>query len=292
MGKLKDKLARAYGRLTSSLSIRLTPPALVNQEFARLQADVRAANPADLAGQGFKVYSQNDEDGIIEAIFDRIGSGQTFCEIGVENGRECNTHYLALKGWRGSWIDGNPTMCAQIEEDLGGREFAGRFALLERFVDRDNIVALYRQICAFVETKELDFFSLDIDGNDLYVLETLLASGASPAVICVEYNGKFPPPLAISVAYDKHRIWQRNDHFGASLQAFHKILVAKGYGLVTCNITGANAFYVRADLGDRFEIVEPAAVWRRLRLELCPLPASHRPSLGFLRERLRQGRAV
>lgn len=286
IGKINDKVRKLYGRTTSSLSGRLASPTLIHQEFSRLQNAVRAAEPENLAGNGFKVYSQNDEDGIIEAIFDRIEGGETYCEIGVEDGRECNTHYLALKGWRGAWIEGSPTMCARIESDLGGRDFPKHFKLLEEMVDCDNIVSLYRRVTSFLGVHDLDFFSLDIDGNDLYVLDTLLKSGSAPVVICVEYNGKFPPPLSISVAYDKNRNWLRDDHFGASLQAFHDLLSAKGYGLITCNITGANAFYVRSDKKDRFKLSEPKAVWRPLRLELCPLPASHRPGMGFLRERL------
>lgn len=288
IGKMKDKARKLYGRAMSSLSSRLASPTLLHQEFARLQDSIRAADPDDLAGRGFKVYSQNDEDGIIEAIFERIGCDETYCEIGVENGRECNTHYLALKGWRGAWIEGSPKMCARIEEDLGGRDFPRHFKLLEEMVDRDNIIGLYRRVTEFLGVQDLSFFSLDIDGNDLYVLDALLTSGAAPAVICIEYNGKFPPPLSLSVAYDKNRNWLRDDHFGASLQAFDDILSARGYGLVTCNVTGANAFYVRSDLKDRFKIAEPKAVWRPLRLELCPLPASHRPGMGFLRERLQK----
>ena len=58
---------------------------------------------------GFKVYSQNDEDGIIQEIFRRIGTqDRTFIEFGVANGYECNTAKLLLEGWRGLWIEGHP----------------------------------------------------------------------------------------------------------------------------------------------------------------------------------------
>ena len=65
---------------------------------------------------GFKVYSQNDEDGIISEIFSRIGTtDKRFIEFGVENGLECNTHYLLLKGWSGLWLEGSEESCADIE---------------------------------------------------------------------------------------------------------------------------------------------------------------------------------
>ena len=56
--------------------------------------------------KGFKVYSQNEEDGIIEGIFNDIGiKNKIFCEIGIGNCIENNTHYLILKGWSGLWVD-------------------------------------------------------------------------------------------------------------------------------------------------------------------------------------------
>jgi hypothetical protein len=284
MSGIQRAARSAFMRLSGDNAHKRMSIISIFEEIDRLRAQIKARMPDDIALQGSKTYSQNDEDGIITAIFDRIGGGESFLEIGVENGRECNTHLLALKGWRGCWIDGSTEMCAQIEADLGGRNFPGRFKVTEAMVDHENIVKLYRDVAEFVAVKDLDFFSLDIDGNDLFVAEALLESGARPRVICVEYNGKFAPPLAISVSYDPNRGWDRNDHFGASLQAFVNLIEPAGYQLVTCNVTGANAFFVRQDLGGHFPKVAPADVWRPLRLELCPIPAGHKPSLGFLKD--------
>lgn len=44
---------------------------------------------------GYKVYSQNDEDGIIQEIFRRIGTyDKRFVEFGVQDGLESNSHFL------------------------------------------------------------------------------------------------------------------------------------------------------------------------------------------------------
>ena len=46
---------------------------------------------------GFKVHSQNEEDGIIQEIFRRIGvTNKKFIEIGVGDGLENNTLFLLL----------------------------------------------------------------------------------------------------------------------------------------------------------------------------------------------------
>ena len=49
----------------------------------------------ELKGKGMKHFSQNDEDGAIEAIFDKIGTkDKIYVEFGVEDCSECNTRYL------------------------------------------------------------------------------------------------------------------------------------------------------------------------------------------------------
>ena len=256
------------------------------REVDRLKQIVLEKMPNDPVLTGFKVYSQNDEDGIIEHIFRLIGAGSTFLEIGVENGTECNTHFLMLKGWRGCWIDGSPTMCQQIEANLGARKFDNKFELVESFVTAENIVDLYKRTIQFTDVDDLDLFSLDIDGNDLYVIEALLASGARPSVICAEYNGKFPPPFVTTVNYRATRCWEADEFFGASLQAIHDVAAVAGYKPVTCNITGANIFMVRSELAHLFPSFSISEIWRPLRLELCPLPTSHKPTLKFLKQTL------
>src|SRR4051812_30839967 len=69
-------------------------------------AKPRHADPRRLLRYGFKMYSQNDEDGIIQEIFRRIGTtNRTFVEFGVESGIECNSAKLLIEGWRGLWIE-------------------------------------------------------------------------------------------------------------------------------------------------------------------------------------------
>ena len=54
--------------------------------------------------------------------------------------------------------------------------------------------------------------------------------------------------------YDQNEEWDFTDHYGASLYAFEKMLRNKSYELVGCNITGANAFFIRkSEIGLKFE---------------------------------------
>jgi hypothetical protein len=193
---------------------------------------------------GFKVYSQNDEDGIIREIFNRLGIRQgRFCEIGVENGLECNSLFLIHNGWRGWWIEGDPDQRERIEQKFGSLLTTGRLQLLVDIVTAGNI-NLHFAKCE-LDRGEIDFLSIDIDGNDIYLLE---AMNSNPKVICIEYNAKFPPPLSKKPIYNPDYRWTGTDYMGASLVAIDEIAREKNYTLVATNITGVNAFFVRNDL--------------------------------------------
>src|SRR6202012_1345940 len=63
----------------------------------------------------YQVFSQNGEDGIIQEIFNRIGTtNKYFIEFGVEDGLECNTINLLYKKWSGIWIEGSPELSKGI----------------------------------------------------------------------------------------------------------------------------------------------------------------------------------
>lgn len=259
-------------------------------ELRELRAELETRQPDSLALAGYKVYSQNDEDGILAAIFARIGGNRTFLEIGLQDGTECNTLYLLMQGWRGGWVEADSNYCQAIRGSLGTDAVPGVFKLVEDFARTDNIASLYRNVCEWVGETDLALLSLDIDGNDLYVLDSLLKTGARPCVICAEYNGKFPVPIDISVALDETRGWERDDYFGASLQAFSELLEGFGYGLVTCNLFGANAFFIRKDLAGEIKFRSPAEVWQPLRLHMTPAPVGHVPSVKFARDALNRRR--
>jgi hypothetical protein len=251
----------------------------VHREIARVHAAVAASMPDNLMLKGGKVYAQSDEDGIIDAIFQRI-AGKTFIEIGCGNGLENNTHALVLKGWRGVWGDGSSENITAIRRQIGD----SKVLLVEKqFVDKQNIAALVQGWCQFLGTTEPDFFSLDIDGNDLHVLREALGA-CSPKVLCCEYNAKFIPPLDVAIRYNAHHRWLADDYQGASLCAFVEAL--PDHALVACNVSGSNAFFVRKDLADRFTIYPVERLYQPARYHLSALQSGHSPSLKFLRDYL------
>jgi hypothetical protein len=208
-------------------------------------SDPKYGDEKRLERYGFKVYSQNDEDGIIQEIFTRIGTtSKTFVEFGVGNGLENNTLALLLKGWNGLWLEGSERYVSQIASKFSDPISDSRLRVKAAFIDRENINSL---IGAYF-TGEIDLLSIDIDGNDIYVLEAL--DVVRPRVVVIEYNAKFPPPISVAQRYDPGFKWGGTDYMGASLEAITKVGIAKSYGLVGCSIAGVNAFFVRNDLLD------------------------------------------
>jgi len=200
-----------------------------------------------LEHHGRKIYSQNDEDGIIEEIFRRLGlsscSGQ-FVEIGVGNGLECNTHYLLHCGFAGVWLEGAEDGEPQIRERFRSPLEKGTLRLAHAFITADNINPLLKaNLRASADTVLL---SIDIDGNDFWIWKVI--DVITPAVVVIEYNAKFPPPVSLVQEYRSDFTWSGTDYFGASLEALVTLGNGKGYRLVACNITGSNAFFVRKDL--------------------------------------------
>jgi hypothetical protein len=221
--------------------------ALIDQEIRALRQDLLLRTPDNPALQGFKVFGQVDEDGIIEQIFTRIGaSKKTFIELGCGNGTENNTHYLALKGWSGVWVDGSDDNIAHISQYVPPS--SKRLHVQKMFITRENIAAAAKTWMDRFGA-EFDLLSIDIDGNDAAVLGEIMTV-MTPRVLVVEYNGKFPPPLKLSVAYNPSHTWARDDYFGSTLQVFVDLL--KDYRLVSCGVAGINAFFVRNDLASGF----------------------------------------
>jgi len=248
------------GNKPSQTALNQMAPKLFNIEFYKLQLEInkywrdslaeqRYAKGKRLLRHGFKVYSQSDEDGIIEEIFKRIGTdSRTFVEFGVQRGVECNTTKLLLEGWRGLWLEGSADHVSAIEKTFRGLIEAERLKCANAYVTRENINSLLSDNGM---AGDIDLLSIDIDGNDYWVWEGIEA--IRPRVVVIEYNATLRPPLSVVVPYRPDWRWDGSNYFGCSLCALCKLGEEKGYNLVGCGFSGANAFFVRADLcGNKF----------------------------------------
>lgn len=211
------------------------------KEVKRCQQD-----PANIRNFEFKKYSQNGEDGIIEEIFKRVGTQSNFfVEFGVEDGKECNSRYLLQeKGWKGLWIDGSTS-----NVDKAKKEFQSYPLQVEqKFITAENIqeILVNHQV-----PKDLDLLSIDVDGNDYWILKAL--SAYRPRLLVIEYNASYLPSEKWVMPYNPDHLFDGSNYFGASLRAMAELAQSQGYSLVGCDSQGVNAFFVREELvNERF----------------------------------------
>jgi hypothetical protein len=118
---------------------------------------------------------------------------------------------------------------------------------VDSFVTAENINALIRDN-GFAG--ELGILSVDIDGNDYWVLNAI--DCVNPAILITEFNGVFGDRHGITVPYrpDFERLSAHHSgqYFGASIEAMITLASAKGFRFLGTNSNGVNAFFVRDDL--------------------------------------------
>jgi hypothetical protein len=229
-------------------------------------ARVRALPPDRVRDAEFQVFSQFGEDGIIQFLVGHVPvplESEVFVEFGVESYGEANTRFLLVHdNWRGLIMDGGQAMHGFLEET--GLKWRHSIDARTAFIDRDNINDLIRG--AGIEG-DIGLLSVDIDGNDYWVLERIDA--VSPRILVLEYNAVFGPDAAVTVPYDPGFV--RSDkhwsylYWGASLAALTRAAEAKGYALVAGNRAGNNAFYVRRDVLGEIPEISVTDAWRPAR---------------------------
>jgi hypothetical protein len=255
----------------------------VEENLAAIRSELRKQIPHSPILQGYSVYSQNDEDGILEEIFKRINvSNPNFFEFGVAP-EENNTNYLLLKGSKGCWIDKG---LSEFKELIGQNN---TLKVFDEFVRLDNIAPILQQGCQFIHipTNGIDLISLDLDGNDYYFIEKIIQSGIFPKVFSLEYNAVFPPPLHTRIEYSDNNLWQGDDYFGCSLMAYCDLL-SPYYTLVSCNIPGSNCFFVRNELNAPFTAYPVRDLYQPPRYYHSPFIKGHPPSSKFVLDRIRR----
>ena len=95
------------------------------------------------------------------------------------------------------------------------------------------------------KNEEVDLLSIDIGTHTYHTLKEI--NYINPRVIVLEYNAKYGPTIEWVSKYDIDSSWDGTDYYGASLKSYDSLL-KNNYKLVCCNITGANAFFIRNDL--------------------------------------------
>ena len=195
----------------------------------------------------YSLLSQHGEDGIIRYVFDQIGFDQRFfLEFGF-GAHQCNSLRLMLKeNFGGLLIDASQETC-----DFFNRS-ATHFSIPDvraicRSLDCQNLDETIRLAAL---PGEIDFLSIDVDGNDYWLWKELKYVSARLAVI--EYNAGLGSTWSATIPYDpEYRLGESfpdSFFYGASLPALEKLGREKGYRLIGCDSRGVNSFFLREDI--------------------------------------------
>jgi hypothetical protein len=215
------------------------------QIMAAITETPRFKDPLRLLSSGYKVFSQNQEDGMIIEVFRRIGTtSRRFIEVGIQDGLECNSAFLLMQGWTGTWIEGSKQSADKARVAFESYPVQ----VLNRYITAANADELIAEIAGI---DELDLLSIDTDTIDYWIWQGI--KKAKPRLVVIEYNATWPPFIRKTVANDPLMLWDGTNFTGASLGALEALGREKGYCLVGCSLAGVNAFFVREDLiGDKF----------------------------------------
>lgn len=187
-----------------------------------------------------KVFSQNGEDGVIQTILRHIGEGnKKFIEIGTEDGNKCNCINLRRNyGWSGVLVD-----CAYSNSDV-----------IKRFVTAENVQSVLIDVGA---VEHPDVFSLDIDGNDWWVLANI--GPYAPRLLVCEFSAWFPKDKCLTIPYDPNFKWNGTCYCGASARAIHRLSNELGLSLVYSNYV--NMFFVANEYRHMFENADSDSIY-------------------------------
>lgn len=206
--------------------------------FCTLLCFIAAYLPAetiDLALFERRVFSQNGEDGVIEKIFETIGTtNHYYVEFGTENATQCNTRKLREEGWCGLLMDGSYS--------------DPRINLYQEYITAENINSLFAN---YEVPEDFDLLSIDIDFNDFYVWHAI-SEIYQPRVVVIEYNATHFPHEDKVIVYDAQGGWDGSNYFGASIRAMQNLGRSKGYSLVYAENQGVNLFFIRDDVLNAF----------------------------------------
>lgn len=204
-----------------------------------------------------KVFSQWGEDGILDFICETLKiSKPKFVEIGAGNFHECNSRFLAeSRNASVVAIDARTDLVTEVKKMTVFWK-THIFPICE-IVTPDNI----NDLLVFARDKMagIDILSLDIDGNDYWVLDAAKLDKIS--VVVVEYNSLFGYSAEVSVPRDD--LFNRKEkhfsclYYGASLSAFIYSLSLKGFTFLGSNRACNNAFFIKNEKINEFSIEIP-----------------------------------
>lgn len=283
LNALVEKMSTSFGRNVLPNNEALQQKLFLDSFHTKHVCEPNVSS-SKIMDAGFRVYSQNNEDGILLAIFSILGMGKkTFIEIGancfgsdIGNPEACGVNLAVNHDWHGLFIEADTNSCNQLTYFFARHATTKHFHLsvneshsyyspkiVNSFVDEYNVTQILH---SHRLEKDIDLLSIDIDGNDIIVAEAILEK-FKPRVLLVEFEKRLGFTHSV---YQSNRD-DFNRHFSqsgtVSLAAWHKMLSKYGYSLVALNNTCFNAFFVSDNANqNRLESISPKQAYEKVHI--------------------------
>ena len=227
---------KIFNRLSPKINFSLGLSHILNMRSK--YKNIKKINDLD-----YKVFSQNGEDGIIDYLLYSLKIDKPkFVEIGIGDYSECNTRFLFERASpKGLVIDCIEDLKIKVSKNI--KLWRADITILEEFISSKNINSILKK---YNFDKNIDLFSLDVDGIDYWILKELPKNFSKIAI--VEFNSTFGSEKEITVPYkknfDRSKYHYSNLCYGASLKAINNIMKKKGFIFIGTNLHRVNAFFV------------------------------------------------
>lgn len=181
-------------------------------------------------------YSQCGEEIYLGYIFQNLNKTGAekkmfLVDLGAGDGFALSNTARLLEDseWTGLLLDADPR---------------GNQRVHKHFISKENICDFLHG--AGIEKDDIDLLSIDLDGNDLYILEAILQGGFKPSVIIAEFNPIHPMGTSVAIEYNPDHIWGNDDYYGFSFSAGVKMAAKYGYRCIFQN-DNLNMYFVHED---------------------------------------------
>ena len=194
-----------------------------------------------------RIHSQFGEDGIIKEILNRIEikNLDKYCvEFGARDGISDSNTYNLIKNhnYKAVLIEGDEKYFKKLCKNFVSDEIIK----LNKFVDFKGENSLDKILQNTKIPTNFDFLSIDIDGCDYFILESLKLY--RPKIICIEFNHLIPNEVEF--------IQEKNFNIKQGASALSLVNLAKSKNYLLVGYTLTNLFFIdkafkNSVLGDR-----------------------------------------
>ena len=192
-------------------------------------------------------FSHQGEDGLLEFVLSKIPDKTGWCvEVGAWDGKsESNTYYfISQQNYHSVMIEADPLKYSLLRENMKPYDTicVNAFVRPEGDTKLDNILSLTPI------PKQFDLLSIDVDGDDYHVWQSLVKY--VPTVVIIEINIRDKPGVKRINKPDSpfvrgntgtsiSSMWGVTGYAGTSISSMTELAISKQYSLlanVHCNV--------------------------------------------------------